>query len=597
MLVVSGLPRCPAGLLTMTILLILKKMPKINKPTKIIILFLIIITIIASAITIYFNVAYADRIFPNILINNEDYSGLTKEQAFLKLENKIKDIYKNDFSFIYEDDIFKTSILETGAAIDINKTINDAFSYGHNKNILQNIKEQTTLINKKGNFQVKVDIDEEKFEDYIKKELSKIETPPKNFSYVYTDEKFVPTIPESGITVDRNKMKEDIIKNLSELKNNNIKIELAVEDAKIKGDLNDKAFIQANNLLNKKIILKYNSDKFEVQKEDFALWIKFDATNDTENKNERVLGVMTNSEKINDYLLTFIVPQVNREPVNAQLEYENNKVGVFSLSHEGVFLKTEESKNEICKSIFRKENYEDDSKKDIEIEIITEKIQPEITTKDIDNMGITALLATGESNFYGSPKNRQHNIAVGASKFHGILIGPEDEFSFNKALGGVGPKEGYLPELVIKKGATVPEYGGGLCQVSTTAFRAAVNGGLEITERRNHAYPVKYYNPQGTDATIYPPHPDLRFKNNTPAYILIQTRIEGNNLYFDFYGSDDGRKVVLTGPYTYDKKSDGSMKATWTQEVYDKDDELEFKEIFYSNYKSPALYPRGTPLE
>ena len=172
-----------------------------------------------------------------------------------------------------------------------------------------------------------------------------------------------------------------------------------------------------------------------------------------------------------------------------------------------------------------------------------------------------------------------------------MLVGPEDEFSFNSALGKVGVKQGYLPELVIKKDKTVPEYGGGLCQVSTTAFRGAVKAGFEITERESHAYPVQYYNPQGTDATIYPPHPDLRFKNNTPAYILIQTRIEGNKLYFDFYGSDDGRKVVLKGPYIYSRKANGAMKASWTQEVYDKDGELKFKKTFYSNYRSPALYP------
>ena len=306
---------------------------------------------------------------------------------------------------------------------------------------------------------------------------------------------------------------------------------------------------------------------------------------------------MSDHEKIKDYLLTFIIPQVNREPVNAQLEYENKKVEVFSLSYEGVFVEIEKSKNKINANIFREENYKDNLKKNIEIEIVTEKVQPEITIESIDNMGITALLATGESNFYGSTKNRRHNITVGASKFHGILIGPEDEFSFNKVLGKVGAKQGYLPELVIKKGVTTPEYGGGLCQVSTTAFRAAVSTGLEITERKNHAYPVKYYNPQGTDATIYPPHPDLRFKNNSPAYILIQTRIERNNLYFDFYGSDDNRKVILTGPYLYDKTTSGAMKATWTQEVYDGDDELKFKEVFHSNYKSPALYPLGTPLE
>ncbi|MCK4525175.1 MAG: VanW family protein, partial [Candidatus Andersenbacteria bacterium] len=264
---------------------------------------------------------------------------------------------------------------------------------------------------------------------------------------------------------------------------------------------------------------------------------------------------------------------------------------------EGIALQIEKSIGEINKVVFIEKNYKDNSEKEIEVQMIVKKVQPEITTESIDNMGITAILATGESNFYGSPKNRRHNIAVGAGKFNGILVGPEDEFSFNKALGGVGPKEGYLPELVIKKGETVPEYGGGLCQVSTTTFRAAVKTGLEITERRNHAYPVQYYNPQGTDATIYPPHPDLRFKNNTPAYILIQTRIEGNKLFFDFYGSNDKRKVELKGPYIYDKKPDGSMKAIWTQKVYDKNEKLLFEKKFYSVYKSPSLYPHKSPLE
>jgi vancomycin resistance protein YoaR len=330
--------------------------------------------------------------------------------------------------------------------------------------------------------------------------------------------------------------------------------------------------------LNKKIILKYNSNDWEVQREDFALWIDFGTiSNFADNygvfKNKKTLSVKASKEKIKDYLLT-LVPQINREPVNAQLEFKKGKVEVFFLSQEGIALKIEKSIDEINKAVFIKENYKDNSEKEIEIQMIIEKVQPEITTESIDNMGITALLATGESNFYGSPKNRRHNIAVGASKFQGILVGPEDEFSFNKALGKVGPKGGYLPELVIKKGETVPEYGGGLCQVSTTAFRASVKAGLEITERKNHAYPVRYYNPQGTDATIYPPHPDLRFKNNTPAYILIQTRIEGNKLFFDFYGSNDERKVELKGPYIYDKKPDGSMKATWTQKVYDKDEKL-----------------------
>jgi len=213
-------------------------------------------------------------------------------------------------------------------------------------------------------------------------------------------------------------------------------------------------------------------------------------------------------------------------------------------------------------------------------------------------LGITALIGSGETNFAGSPASRIHNIRVGSNKFQGTLIAPGEEFSFNTLLGEVTAKEGYLPELVIKKGETVPEYGGGLCQVSTTFFRAAVRSGLEITQRYNHSYPVVYYGIPGFDATIYPPSPDLRFLNNTENHILIQYRIEGTKLAWDIYGTDDGRTVELDGPHVYDKKPDGSMKAWLTQKLFDEGGELAYEKTFYSNYKSPELYPiNRNPLE
>ena len=75
--------------------------------TKTITLFLITVVIAIAAVATYFNVVYANRIFPNVTINGKDYSGLTKKQAFEKLENEIRDIYQNGFTFTYEDKIYK----------------------------------------------------------------------------------------------------------------------------------------------------------------------------------------------------------------------------------------------------------------------------------------------------------------------------------------------------------------------------------------------------------------------------------------------------------------------------------------------------------
>src|SRR4029077_4231542 len=123
--------------------------------------------------------------------------------------------------------------------------------------------------------------------------------------------------------------------------------------------------------------------------------------------------------------------------------------------------------------------------------------------------------------------NRIHNITVGAAKFNGLIIKPGEEFSLKHSLVDVDDKHGFLPELVIKPEGVTPEFGGGLCQVSSTSFRAAMNAGFPITARRNHSFAVRYYAPQGTDATIYPGSSDLRFVNNLSSHALIETRIVG----------------------------------------------------------------------
>jgi vancomycin resistance protein YoaR len=180
---------------------------------------------------------------------------------------------------------------------------------------------------------------------------------------------------------------------------------------------------------------------------------------------------------------------------NAKLAFSGGSVSAFSLSKDGFELDNQKSFEKIAKALT-----ENPSVKNIDLETVI--LKPDVASTDLDKYGIKELIGEGVSNFRGSPKNRIHNVTVGASKFNGVLIKPGEEFSFIKTLGPVDASTGYLPELVIKTDKTVPEFGGGMCQVSTTMFRAALNSGLKITARTNHAYPVQYYAPQGLDATV-----------------------------------------------------------------------------------------------
>lgn len=222
--------------------------------------------------------------------------------------------------------------------------------------------------------------------------------------------------------------------------------------------------------------------------------------------------------------------------------------------------------------------------------IIADTAYPEITLQETNQLGINRKIGSGNSNFSGSPNNRIHNIKIATNKFEGLILEPEEEFSFNEILGEVDKENGFLPELVIKDGRLIAEYGGGVCQVSTTLFRAVVNSGLDVTERQSHSFPVEYYNPQGFDATVYSPRPDFKFINNTPQHLMIYPEVSGHKLFFRIYGTDDDRKIEVKGPYILEKKEDGSMKTVLYQNVYNQENEQILKETFFSNYDSPAKY-------
>ncbi len=223
------------------------------------------------------------------------------------------------------------------------------------------------------------------------------------------------------------------------------------------------------------------------------------------------------------------------------------------------------------------------------ITLNTETIEPAITEEKIRSLGVNTRIAIGESNFAGSTAARIKNIKVSSKLFNGLIIKPGETFSFNTILGEVDAAGGYAPEKVIKNNRLQYEYGGGICQVSTTLFRAAMAAGFPILERKGHAFAVSYYGPPGYDATIYPGQSDMRFKNDTANPVLIQTHITGTLINFEIYGTKDGRSVVIDGPHQYDIQPDGSMKAYVARAITYADGTTK-TDRFNSTYKSPKLF-------
>lgn len=223
---------------------------------------------------------------------------------------------------------------------------------------------------------------------------------------------------------------------------------------------------------------------------------------------------------------------------DAVLQFDQGRVVEFSPEREGVEVKGDET-IENLKTIIEKA-----SLTEMEISIVTTK--PKITAGEINNLGIKELIGVGNSKFHGSIPNRIHNLALASSRLNGVVVAPGETFSMNGALGEVSRATGYREAYVISQGRTVLGDGGGVCQTSTTMFRAALNAGLPIIERKSHAYRVHYYEEDagpGYDATIFGPTVDLKFVNDTKNHILIQTKVDLDNfsMKYELYGTRDGR--------------------------------------------------------
>jgi len=316
------------------------------------------------------------------------------------------------------------------------------------------------------------------------------------------------------------------------------------------------ALAETKILLSRHLILKSSGKNYEIFPKDIASFLEFQ----TVFGRKGVLGITSEDSfgpkemtvlyflsadlsqgKIKEFVEK-IASETDQPAQDAKFEVSGGRVQTFQVSQTGYELDQEQAIALIIEALIKGQPA---------IELPIKVTKPEITSASSE--GIKELIGEGRTSWRGSPPNRIHNLTLGAKNISGAIVKPGQEFSALKAIGHIGPSTGFLPELVIKNRTQVePDYGGGLCQVSTTLFRAAIYSGFKVTARTPHSFRVSYYEPPvGMDATIFEPAPDLKFINTMKTPVLIWAIVGGNSLVFQVYGTKDGREINISNPVTY----------------------------------------------
>lgn len=246
--------------------------------------------------------------------------------------------------------------------------------------------------------------------------------------------------------------------------------------------------------------------------------------------------------------------KVDRAPQEPELEIVDSKVSKFSPPQNGQVLEVQDAQLRIAKTL---DDLEFSPESSASAVLLVAQKSPQKSLASMNTLGITEKIGEAESFYHHSIPGRVHNVSLTTSRISLALIAPGETFSFNKRLGEVSRRTGFRPAYVISGGRTVLGDGGGVCQVSSTAFRLALNAGLPIAERKGHSYRVSYYEQNalpGLDATVYAPSPDLKFTNDTGHHILIYGEAAPDDyyMYMQMWGTSDGRKAEILDHRVYD---------------------------------------------
>lgn len=480
-----------------------------------------------------------DRIVPGVSIADSDIGGMTRAEAVAALTSQYGSAEADQYTFRDGERSWTATAAELGLSVPAEELVERAFAIGHADDGRRSLREQASAWFSGAKLPLTLEYDESAAFAFVQQLASEIDRERQD-AVLYVDGMTVVVNPGvNGRKLDI----EATLRALSALllaQADEREIELVIDESPPREWNIKEAAALVETALSTPLQLVGdwpNGDLLSpwvVTREQILAGLAVTLSGEGEGRRYQVdadLGAFAR-------FLGTLSPTLSKPSAEGRFDFDpaSGQLNAISPSTHGRSLNVEETIKRLEAAVFDPVNRR--------VAMVFEPRPPRypegVTAAEL---GITELVAEGTTYFWGSWQNRRTNIAIGAGKLHGVIVAPGEEFSFNHFLGDISPEAGFLEGSVILGGATVAGIGGGICQVSTTMFRAAFSGGYAITERNNHGYRVGYYEYAGAgpglDAAIWQPDVDLRFQNNTPYHLLIESDFLGaqDALQFRFYST------------------------------------------------------------
>ena len=593
---------------------------KVSKPRidlRLILLPLIdVAAIILALALVTYEYLYMDRIYPGVSVFGTELGGLTLAEAEIILQQRFQDYQPIKLILRYGERTWAVSPQEVGVSLDAKATAISAYAVGREGSTLKRLWDQGRILWLGHATPFTLLIDEGIGTLYLSHLAQKINQPVRDAALVVHDLQVEAVPSQVGREVDIAATRQLIYQRIATLTGGTVDLVVHQTPPAI-ADVSQAEF-DVKRMLSSPLTLRppdegdEEGDEIAYTLDQTVLAEMLTLRQVKRSEGQVILTADLDQAKLTAYLQE-VAKQIDQPPRDGRFDFDP-ATGILTpivSSQDGRSLNITETVRLVNAQAVTDQR---------QVLLPVTITKPQVATENAESLGIEELISEATTYFKGSSQGRMHNIQVAASRFHGFVIPPGETFSFNEHLGEVSAATGYEESIIISGNRSAVGIGGGVCQVSTTAFRAAFWGGYPITERWAHGYRVGWYEPPvGIDATVYSPRIDFKFVNDTPHYLLIETEtdLKAGTVTFHFYGTMTGRTVEMEGPFEANVVPHGpdiyredptlpkgtTKQIDWSHDGVDvtvyrivkEGDKVLWKDTFFSRYRPwQAVYLVGT---
>jgi vancomycin resistance protein YoaR len=498
---------------------------------------------IAGGITSVYR-SYEGRIYPNVSIQGIAVGEMTPEQAESALRLRYAAFLRQPVVITYGDRQWTPTLDELGMTFDFRGAVDAAYNAGRGHGVIDDARQIAAIWQHGLDVPLHVSYDETRAQAYLMQLAREIERAPAD-AQVRLDGAQVAIV---GAVIGRQVLVDATLAQVSQQLQAFVPTTIPLQTREIPPRLDDAtvaaARAQIETMLQGPLTLRVGKNEYEWTVADLADMIIINRVPSAEG--DRI--AVTLDQDMIARRIRQIADETEKPGTRPRVAWNNGDLKIIKPGKPGLRLDEVRARDMVIAAVMGR---------DRTLDLPMVPTDPPVTEANLHQLGIRELVSIGKSDFTGSAAYRIHNIGVGMQLLNGLLIAPGEEFSFNKNIGQINAANGFVEGAAIIQNRTQQEFGGGICQDSTTMFRAAFWAGLPITERWGHSFYISWYdkyalgprgNGPGLDATIFTGGPDLKFVNDTGAWLLIQawSNPKTGVAQIELYGTKPNRTVDLT---------------------------------------------------